>query len=281
MKDIYYVNSAGEKLNLLEPPYMLQTGELFDYKWSYTNSSTSMNGGRIDEFYKEMEERPLTLSVINYGKESYYAAIDKFFETTEHDVVNKEAGRLYFGDQYLNCYLIASKKIEWESDSSYLDNTVTLAIEYPYWIREKKYSFYKAGSSNAEGEIWLEYPISYPYEYTSHTNLQYLENDHFTASGFQMVFYGPVINPYVRIGGHLYEVETILYEGEYLVIDSRTLTVKKVLNYGTVENLFNSRNKESMIWEKIPPGKVPVTWPGTFGVDIILFQERGEPRWNS
>lgn len=35
VKDIYYVNSNNEKIDLLEPPYMLQTGELFGYKWNY------------------------------------------------------------------------------------------------------------------------------------------------------------------------------------------------------------------------------------------------------
>lgn len=31
--DIYYLNSRGEKLNLLSPPYQLQTANLFDYSW--------------------------------------------------------------------------------------------------------------------------------------------------------------------------------------------------------------------------------------------------------
>ena len=31
MKDIYYVNNRGVKLDLLKTPYLLQTAELFDY----------------------------------------------------------------------------------------------------------------------------------------------------------------------------------------------------------------------------------------------------------
>lgn len=281
MKDIFYRNSAGIKIDLLTPPYMLQTGELFDYNWTYSGSNTSLNGGRIEEFGKEIEQRSLILSIINYGKESYYAAIDRFYEIVEFDVINKTPGKLYFGEFYLSCYLIASKKTEWESDSSLLDNEITLAVEYPFWVSEKKFSFYP-GNAREKGEIpGLMYPYEYAYEYASQLNLRYLLNEHLSECGFQMLFYGPVINPAVRIAGNLYEVLTTLYEGEYLIIDSRDLTIKKISNTGEVSNAFSSRNPNSYIWKKIPSGRQSVTWPGSFGIDLILFYERGEPPWNS
>ena len=46
VKDIYYVNSNNEKIDLLEPPYMLQTGELFGYKWNY-ESKQRLGGGSV------------------------------------------------------------------------------------------------------------------------------------------------------------------------------------------------------------------------------------------
>lgn len=281
MKDIYYINSAGVELDLLTPPYMLQTGELFDYEWGYESSYTSLTGGKIEYFKKDIEEILLTLSIINYGQESYYAAIDKFYETTDFDVMNKKPGKLCFGDYYLPCYLIASKKTEWESDSSFLDNAVTLVVEYPFWLSERKYSFYKNASDISDDNIGQEYPYEYPYEYAGVFNVQYLLNAHFTSCGFRMIWYGPCVNPQVRIGDHLYEVKTTLYDGEYLVIDTTNRTVKKIKNSGEEENLFNSRNHDSYLWEKIPCGKHTVNWPGTFGIDIILLFERSEPPWNS
>ena len=90
----------------------------------------------------------------------------------------------------------------------------------------------------------------------------------------------------VRIAGHIYELRTTLYDGEYAVIDSSTRYAKdrkivKVKVDGTEENLFNSKNNESSIWEKIPAGLSIVSWNGSFGFDIILFNERGTPRWTS
>jgi hypothetical protein len=50
-------------------------------------------------------------------------------------------------------------------------------------------------------------------------------------------------------------------------------------NDGTTVNHFNDRNKASYIFEKIPPGNNAITWPGGFGFDVILMEERSEPKW--
>lgn len=281
MKDIYYVNSAGTKLDLLSPPYLLQTGDLFDYEWDYDSTSTSLNGGEITEFYRSIQEKSLTLSVVNYGKEDYYAAIDRFYETVEYDVLRNTAGRLYFGDSYLRCFLIASSKSEWESDSSLLDNDVTLVAPVPVWTTEQRLSLYPQSSEAGEPSKGLDYPYDYEYEYAGQYNLQYLQNNDFIESNFSMIFYGPCINPYVRIGGHLYEVQTTLYDGEYLIIDSRFRTVTKHKVYGDTENLFADWNRDNYIFQKIPAGINPVTWPGNFGIDLTLYHERSEPPWSS
>ena len=39
------------------------------------------------------------------------------------------------------------------------------------------------------------------------------------------------------------------------------------------------RNKDSYIFEKIQPGTNYVIIDGDFGVDIILMEERSEPKW--
>lgn len=280
MKDIYYVNSKGIKLNLLESPYMLQTGEFFDYNWKFDYKSTSLNGAEITNFKKEVEERNATLSIINFGKGSYEAAIDKFFETTEYDVIHKKPGRLYFGESYISCYIIASKKTEWESCSSLLDNEIKILIPYPYWVREEYMELYPWDSGRGATSIGLQYPYEYEYEYASQHNLQYLQNNSFSESNFQMEIFGPAINPYVRIAGHLYDVTTTIYENEYVVINSRSRTIVKHKNNGETENLFHYRNRDEYIWQKIPSGRQVITWPGNFGVNITLFDERSEPLWN-
>ena len=113
----------------------------------------------------------------------------------------------------------------------------------------------------------------------------YINNSNYTASGFKMIIYGPCINPLIRIAGHIYELRTTLYDGEYAVIDSSTRYAKdrkivKVKADGTEENLFNSKNNESSNRGRMDSGRTQYcVWNGAFGFDIILFNERGTPRW--
>lgn len=95
-----------------------------------------------------------------------------------------------------------------------------------------------------------------------------------------MIIYGPCINPLIRIAGHIYELRTTLYDGEYAVIDSSTRYAKdrkivKVKTDGTEENLFNSKNNESSIWEKIPAGLSIVSWNGAFRLLTSFFLMKG------
>ena len=44
-------------------------------------------------------------------------------------------------------------------------------------------------------------------------------------------------------------------------------------------NLFNVRGRDFYIFEKIPTGILNVSWSGSFGFDLNLLSERGEPKW--
>ena len=136
MLSIRYVSNTGEILDLLKPPYMLQTGDIFDHIWEYES-----NGGKIARFFKDIEEKSLVLSILNYGKQEYYEAIDHFAEVTEEDLIHKTPGRVYFGDSYFTCYVTASQKSEWENDIELLDTEVTIVADHPDWVREHRYSF--------------------------------------------------------------------------------------------------------------------------------------------
>lgn len=62
-------------------------------------------------------------------------------------------------------------------------------------------------------------------------------------------------------------------------IDSIAKTILLTKRDGTVENHFHQRNRESYIFEKIPAGSNIVTWDKTFKFDVVLFEERSEPKW--
>jgi hypothetical protein len=38
------------------------------------------------------------------------------------------------------------------------------------------------------------------------------------------------------------------------------------------------RNKAESVFEQIPAKSLSLSWPGTFGFDLTLYEERSEPR---
>ena len=275
--EVYYVNHKNQKIDLGRPPYQMQIGDIFNHTNKYEGSNN-----KINRIYKEIETFTTTITVEETEKVSFPDAVNRFFDITETDTRANEYGRLYVGEYYICCNIISSDKTFWKETYTGLENKVKLLIPYPFWCHELTEQFLKNNSSISEEtqDGNLSYPYSYPYRYSAPQDAGVIINDHYASCDFKMIIYGPCTNPAIRINGHLYEVETVLYAGDYLAIDSRDHTVIRYLNDGRTENKFNWRNKESNLFEKIPNGQCSVVWSTeSFGFDITLFQERSEPKW--
>lgn len=282
MYNIVYANNLNEKIEFCQWPYMVTGGNLFDGDYDEIEEDDHIQG-----FERRITDKKLKIEINAIGQKNFAAAVDRLEEVTEKDVLNSKAGKLYVGNSYMKCWIVGTSKDRWVNDLDGVSNELRILSDYPYWITEELFRYFKQGTGTTPSgdELeWLEYPYNVPYEYAKVRNLQYIQNNSYTASGFRMTIYGPCINPLIRIAGHIYEIRTTLYEGEYAVIDSSTRYAKdrsiiKVKRDGSEENLFNSKNNESSIWEKIPPGRSVVSWSGGFGFDIVLFNERGTPKW--
>ncbi len=281
---IYYKSNSGEILNLMEWPYKIREAEFLNHEWSYTGKENTGNksGGKITAIRKKIAKTKMIIDFFAMSKQEYTNAVDYFLQVTEKDFLSETPGRIYVDDCYYTCYIYGSEKKEWERMTTYLQNELKIVSPYPFWCREVTKSFLKNDESAPHentGEF-LYYPFGYPYRYSIPRNLAYLQNDHYAACDFKMTVYGPCTNPAIMINGHVYEVLTTLYTGDYLVIDSRDNTVIQYKNDGTSENKFNFRNKDSGLFEKIPNGRCSILWnTEAFGFDLTLFQERSEPKW--
>lgn len=276
--EVYYINHKNQKIDLGHSPYQLQIGNLFDSSNKYDG-----NCFRISRVYKEITTISTCVTIDAPSEKEFYAAVDQFFEITETDTAAGVQGRLYIGDMYLKCNVISSSKSFWKETFRGMENTIKLLVPYPYWCREISKSFLKIGSGAVirSEDIYLQYPVAYPYRYTMPQNAGFASNDHYVDCDFKMIIYGPCTDPAIRVNGHLYEVKATLYAGEYILIDSRENTVVRYLIDGRTQNLFNQRNKESNLFQKIPAGRCAILWnAAAFGFDLTLFQERSEPEWN-
>lgn len=126
----------------------------------------------------------------------------------------------------------------------------------------------------------LDFPCGFPFDFMNEKRgTVEFEVDHIIPSDFEMVIYGPCVNPKVLMNGYPYEVLTTLEKNEYLIINSSEQTIMKYLSNGTTANLFDVRGYDYSVFEKIPSGLISVNWSGDFGIDLYVFLKRKEAAW--
>lgn len=310
MRIYYQTGSDNKKIDLDKPPYWMQTGDFLNYSWEYTLSEK-----RIGKLEKKVQEKEFTITVFGKTQAEYEKNVDTLYEAFEKDVLKQTPGKLYFGEYYLSCYVYTSEKEEWEGGKYSMDNTLGLIEAIPFWRRETTYQFLP---ENIEPDIGMQTPVitgdvftggaidnqaalrefsfdflrrstrkvSYPqfdlpFDFTKTYGKRAINNtEAFSESDFVLTIYGFVDTPSILIAGHPYVINAMIYEGERVVIDSTAGTVKKIGRLGEETNLYNSRGKEYSVFQKIPPGVQTVNWSGGFGFDLLLYDERSEPKWS-
>lgn len=273
---IRYVNSEGAEVILNKEPYKVLVSDLTDYD----NVEIESNG-KIAGFVKEITERKLNIDIISSSKETTQELCNKLNEVFEKDIYNDVAGKIYINDYYMRCFIKSCKKSK-RGNGVIRSYEYTLITDYPFWIKETTCQ-YLAEPPEAVKYTDLETGImfpEFPFDFAPVRGEKILENPSFTESNFIMTIYGFAESSQVSIAGHPYRVETTVYEGERLVIDSKKGTVKKIGRLGEVVDCYNARQKDYSVFKKIPAGLNVFQWSGGFGVDIVLFDERSEPKWS-
>lgn len=279
MAEIKYINSANRSIDLSTYPIRLKqkTSGLYAFEWEVDETDLG-NGARVNAFERKSKQYELEID-FSGARAARAQILQEFFEVTDYDVVQKSTGKLYVNDQYVEAYIIASEPQIYDDRYRTVGKICTLYVPYPFWMEDKTFSFYPK-EEGGSGDF-LDFPFDFPFDFTSgKAGTATLQNTHYVASGFEMIIYGPCVNPYIAIGGHMYRVYTTVDDQEYIRINSRENTVQRVKNNGEIVNEYNNRGKDDSVFEPIPPGSQTVVWPGTFGFDVILHQERSELKWN-
>lgn len=252
----------------------IKTAGFYDYEWEVDETTLTI-GSKVNGFGKKAAKYILTLD-FRGSKEKRAEMADRFYRLADGDILTKIAGRLYFKDSYIRCFIVSA-----EFDETDLARTVrreaTVYVPYPFWIRETPYYFKAAEITSTNNK---RYAGRYAYRYANGLNNTYIINDHYAESNFRMVIYGPCVKPSVYIGGYEYHVDITLESGEYMEIDSAAETVTKYMVSGIRVNAFNNRSFQNNIFRPVQPGQQDVSWDGSFDFDLILFEERSEPRWS-
>lgn len=271
IEQLQYKNHLNEVFDFGKAGVFVNTNDLHDYEWTVTKKND-----RITALSKSISKRKLPVKISCETEEEGIAARNRLFEIAEKDVLAMQHGQIICGDYYFRCYVTKSQKKNYQKSKSIMEVTLTLTTDYPYWVKETKTSFVMPSMARA---VNLDYPHDYPFDYYSSLQNQPVNNTGFAASNFKIIVYGPCTSPAISIAGHTYKVNCTVEDGEYLTIDATAKKIYVTGKTGEITNKFNARSRDSYIFEKIPVGSHTVAWDGSFGFDIVILEERSEPKW--
>ena len=283
---LQYISSNGTSFDLLSwEGLKLKTANFHKYSWG-VNASAKQYGVKLNYFTKEAQEYTATI----YFRGAYNSRkvkVESFHACTEYDISHQTPGRIYWGSDYIDCYVRVSSTYP---DGDYTVNDITIYCPYPFWIEEQTLSINPIiGSTGRVTDKGYPAdratPYTYPYEYSYpiSKNATYMNIDHYADSAFKMVVYGPTSGVNINIAGNIYAVDHALRSNQYMIIDSRRNTPADKRCYivsesGIVTNAFNYRDPEHPLFKPIPPGDVIINYARTYGIELTVYKERSEPR---
>ncbi len=270
--EVFYENHLGEILNLTQWPVMLQNPEnLLGTEWSYSQNNNSF------DFFRELKEKEVTLSLFANDKQEYYNIIDHMLMIFEKDIIAGTQGKIWINEYYLQCFVKKGEYDEFEEDFYATDKKVSILAKKWAWIKETEISYVHEDVPDLAGR---GYPYQYPYDYSrgnGYTGV--LNNGHFADSDFILKIKGYTKNPYIKIENNIYRINGVISLGDVLEINSKCKKITLIKENGIEENFFKARDRENYIFKKIPLGKLNIYWNGNFDFDVTLLEERSEPAW--
>lgn len=273
LEKLKHINSQGEVLDFLPLGIYINYNELRNFEWSVETENdliTEIKRGVVNK----------TIPFIFYCDEDDAVYIkNQFYEHFEVDVINKKPGYFEINDYRYYCYVTKSKKSNYLKSKRYLEIELQITSDQSKWIKENIYSFTPKQNDSSITDKNKTYPYTYEYMYGNSEGIGEIIIDSLGESNFKIIIYGPVSNPSIMIGDYLYSVNCDVDISEYLLIDSKNREIFITDNIGNKINVFDKRNKENYIFKKIKRGNNQVIWSGGFGFDVIVFDERSEPKW--
>lgn len=274
LENFIYEDHLGRRFVGLDNGVFLNSSDLRDYSWSYDAINS-----RISRFYRPITDRSLPLVINCESDDKAISVRNRLLELTETDIEAKLPGKVFVGDCYTTGYITASSKSGYLFNRRFSNIALTLTSDDPSWYRERKHSFVPGSGSASSISGGTDYPFDYPYDYALSMNGSKIVCDSIGSNAFKLLIFGSITDPVVVINGHTYAIKGTVGVGETLLIDSLNKTITLTTAKGIKVNWFDNRDRDSYIFEPIPPGQSTVSWSGTFGFELTVIEKRSEPRW--
>lgn len=240
-------------------------------EWSYSLGASGISSAR-----RAAREVSFEVSFADPGK------ADLLRRLADRDVANSTPGTLRVGGWSRRAYIVRC-----EPDTicrGYHSAELTAVLLDGAWSRESTVSFVAA--AKVEGG-WLDLPCDLPYDLGAPRPSSYVEASVWGESPCRLTVHGPCESPSVRIGGNLYSVDCTVPTEGILTVDGIAKTAVVTDGHGTETDVFASARRGtgkgggSYAFQPLPPGVSEVSWDGTFAFDLTVFEQEGEPPWES
>lgn len=271
MLDIKYESNAGTVIPLNSGVYVGKPNDLFsrewDYKIGYRALATASRGARkvsFKAFFANMVQA------------------DAFRRCADTDMRTGTPGTIHVNGWFQRCFVVASE-VDGIGDDFFATN-LTFVLLDGVWLRGTTTTF--APVRPSDDYEFLDLPHDLPYDLGATKPRQYAINTGYLNSPAKFVVYGPAVNPSVRLAGNLYQVDVTVPDGGYMDIDPLRRTVTVVAADGTTMDAFSKAHRGGgagsgeYIFERVPTGTSEISWDNSFGFDLTLYEEEGEPSWS-
>lgn len=283
IKELYYESNyrsggAPVTIDFLGDYVMAQDIEtLFKSSWDYTESN--YNTSHILGFYKKLQEKTLTVSIMASDEKTYDQLMDRMHSAFEYDVRNVTPGKLWCNSFYLPCYITETEYEDFEEFFEAVEKKLTISTERACWMKEIQKDFFSDEQEEAPEEF-LDFEYDFEYDFSEDKqNRGNIENKSAFPAEWEIVINGPATNPQIQIGETFVQVDTAVGDGEYLAINSQKKTIVQTNIAGKKINKFGYRGTDGYVFRKIDAGNNIITWSGKFTWTLTIFEERSEPRW--
>lgn len=267
-----YTSSNGQVFDLKVGRIRTRTADFHTYTWE-PQIIEQQYGAKVFRFDRSPAAYSTTLTVFG-SLQQRKTFLNILHAAFEHDIVTMTPGKITHGMFSIDCFITA---VSTYYEDPWTQQTLTIYCPRPFWRRENIFTL-RIEEQETTYE-WLDYPYGFPFDYQATLpGYAMVSNPAVKPSDWRLTIKGPANNPFVIIGPRNISVNAAIGAGEKLVIDSANKTVMK---YGPGEavNLFNARNKTSDFFDPLPGGEYSVLWPGTYEVELIVYEERSEPLW--
>lgn len=214
------------------------------------------------------------------------AEADRLRRAADIDVSRGRPGTLTYGGEWTQAAYITAAD-PGTIRGRYHTATLTVVLLDGVWRRA--HTVEVRPRTDGEASEFLDMGFDAPFDLSPSARQVSLATAQYAESPVKLVIYGPATNPYVIIGGNRYQVDVTVQAGARLVVDGASWprTIELVGADGSRTDCFAAGHRGSgegggeYVFQPLPAGSPEVAWPGSFGFDIVWYEQEGEPPWSS